>query len=788
MMSAVPQVNYYQDGDDDDEDQQQQQQQMQQQQQQQHQQQQQQQHGSRSPMQQRSIKKQQQVGHVIGSSASGTGGKQSLGAELDMFLHRGNNNNSNGHNSNSNGGPVGSPGGGGHPGLQRSCSGSVATSASRHSAMSNASAGGYSCSQMSTDQMSAVSAVTVSSTQSSLSMVSGCSQSVAAQSIDGASQPAPPPQVPLGDYDLADLARKAQKSCQRKFAHSPSSDVAYAKLAHMAQFDYDYEVQVGEVLGQGQFGVVSEVKAILMRRQSHSDYDQQMFDREQVRERELVASRTVRREGSRGEGDSRYAVKVLRKQQCCDKLHFYNAYRDMAIEIHLLAALDHRHILKLRGISSAQNTKNGGGGNDGYGSCAPAALFLLTDKLYGTLKDKYADWRIMHKKLSKRLSGFKKIVGGSKAAAELKERKRHLLEARLRVLRDAASAIQYMHQRGIIQRDLKPDNVGFDVRGDVKIFDFGLSTEVPPVEEAVYRSERNDLCLYQLTGMTGSLRYMAPENYNHQPYNESIDIYALSIIVWQTMTLQHLYPNHDKQMIIELVVQRGNRPDLHGALALTESMQKLLKNMWSVNVGNRPPAKYVLTKLQRELALVKEAKQLIQVQEQEDHNEEAEDTSSIVAREVHNRRRAAEATRQRTREQGPQSPPLQQVLEATTRERDRDRERERTAQPVDDLIMLKKHQAQRQLRQSRRDDLLSNIDKALDIGGNTSGNGNNGAGGQGTTERLGNSREVQRMLKEKYQGRNESHSATNSRRTVSTRSTNSYTGEGDDSYSDRPPA
>lgn len=56
----------------------------------------------------------------------------------------------------------------------------------------------------------------------------------------------------------------------------------------------------------------------------------------------------------------------------------------------------------------------------------------------------------------------------------------------------------------IIYRDLKPDNIGFDVRGDVKIFDFGLAKELPTSEKLADGT-------YNLTADTGSMRYMAPE-------------------------------------------------------------------------------------------------------------------------------------------------------------------------------------------------------------------------------------------------------------------------------------
>lgn len=63
-----------------------------------------------------------------------------------------------------------------------------------------------------------------------------------------------------------------------------------------------------------------------------------------------------------------------------------------------------------------------------------------------------------------------------------------------------SSSIVSPHSPPTVQ---KPDNVGFDVRGDVKIFDFGLAKELD-------ESKKLDDGTYHLTADTGSLRYMAP--------------------------------------------------------------------------------------------------------------------------------------------------------------------------------------------------------------------------------------------------------------------------------------
>ena len=72
---------------------------------------------------------------------------------------------------------------------------------------------------------------------------------------------------------------------------------------------------------------------------------------------------------------------------------------------------------------------------------------------------------------------------------------------------------------------MKPENIAFTIDDNVKLIDFGLSTCVKK------RMSLNDV--YQLTGNTGSLRYMAPEVALKLPYNEKVDVYSFGIILWQ---------------------------------------------------------------------------------------------------------------------------------------------------------------------------------------------------------------------------------------------------------------
>ncbi len=87
------------------------------------------------------------------------------------------------------------------------------------------------------------------------------------------------------------------------------------------------------------------------------------------------------------------------------------------------------------------------------------------------------------------------------------------------------SAIKYIQDLGIIHRDLKLENILFESEeedSNVKIADFGLSALQGPYQE--------------VTDVLGTLHYAAPEIIARKPYDYSVDIWSLGVILYVLVT------------------------------------------------------------------------------------------------------------------------------------------------------------------------------------------------------------------------------------------------------------
>ena len=111
------------------------------------------------------------------------------------------------------------------------------------------------------------------------------------------------------------------------------------------------------------------------------------------------------------------------------------------------------------------------------------------------------------------------------AAGDVAAHKHYTLEARCRIVLQLLAALKLAHARDVIHRDIKPENVMIGPFGEVFLVDWGIACS-PAETHAAHV-------------VHGTPRYMSPEQANGEPLDARSDVYSLSVLCYELLTLTH---------------------------------------------------------------------------------------------------------------------------------------------------------------------------------------------------------------------------------------------------------
>jgi serine/threonine-protein kinase len=157
-----------------------------------------------------------------------------------------------------------------------------------------------------------------------------------------------------------------------------------------------------------------------------------------------------------------------------------------------------------------------------------------------------------------------RCVDGPSVRQLLERNQRLSIVDAARIARQVADALGYAHTRGIVHRDVKPDNILLDGSGHVLVTDFGIAKAAQEASASQLTTE----------GMVvGTPHYMSPEQATGERVDGRSDIYALGVVLYQMLAGTPPFEGESaqsvlmKQATVDPLPIRQLRGDVPAALA-----------------------------------------------------------------------------------------------------------------------------------------------------------------------------------------------------------------------------
>lgn len=175
------------------------------------------------------------------------------------------------------------------------------------------------------------------------------------------------------------------------------------------------------------------------------------------------------------------------------------------------------------------------------------------------------------------------LLQGKSLGQKIKARGRLSLKDALNIFRQVAEALAFVHDHGIIHRDIKPDNIMLESTNSgeiVKLVDFGIAK----------LTQREGQNLTTTGEVFGSPLYMSPEQCSGQPVDIRSDIYSYACVFYEALTGKP--PIKGDNAVMTMMLKSSTKPPLLSErvslIDFPAELEELVESMLSIKKEDRP--------------------------------------------------------------------------------------------------------------------------------------------------------------------------------------------------------
>ena len=177
------------------------------------------------------------------------------------------------------------------------------------------------------------------------------------------------------------------------------------------------------------------------------------------------------------------------------------------------------------------------------------------------------------------------------------------LEQLLTIAIDVADGLDAAHSKGIVHRDIKPDNLFVTEPGHTKVLDFGLAKVA---ESSEGENESATLTLTQAGTAMGTLPYMSPEQLQGRRLDHRTDLFSVGAVLYEMTTGQRPFLGSSSMEISSSILRDTPRPAAELRADLPNGLQKILDRCLAKELTERYASarelREALDRLRRELS------------------------------------------------------------------------------------------------------------------------------------------------------------------------------------------